>query len=215
MASPSHARCPTRAGRGCHQIPAHFSSLAALLQVVREYGDGASPIRCAARHLELPAPQSLGMPRGVWGVLVTARIRCAAGHGEATLSVWIVAEELPRHVATTPRRAGAPCRPLQRRAGAHPGQRVHLPGQSVPGAGYRVPLPGALLPNTPTRSSVHPSSPRTRRPHTTARLSRTLFEQLGMRMCMRMPRPQRSPSRDPQPCIGCGPRLFGKDKLHR
>ncbi len=110
MASPSHARCPTRAGRGCHQIPAHFSSLAALLQVVREYGDGASPIRCAARHLELPAPQSLGMPRGVWGVLVTARIRCAAGHGEATLSVWIVAEELPRHVATTPRREAARAR---------------------------------------------------------------------------------------------------------
>src|SRR5258708_35641727 len=150
MASPSHARCPTRAGRGCHQIPAHFSSLAALLQVVREYGDGASPIRCAARHLELPAPQSLGMPRGVWGVLVTARIRCAAGHGEATLSVWIIAEELPRHVATTPRRGGAPARV----AGLYNDGRAPIPPNGVPLHAQPNPAAGpAVLRRAPCHSA--------------------------------------------------------------
>ncbi len=76
-------------------------------------------------------------------------------------------------------------------------------------------LAGARAVAAVAKGSVHPSSPRTRRPHTTARLSRTLFEQLGMPIHMRMPRPQRSPSRGPQPRIGCGPRWFGKDKLHR
>src|SRR5260370_36292424 len=107
MASPSSARCPVRDGRKRQQIPAHFGSLAALVVVVREQGDGAHPIRCAARYLELPAPQSSGPWQGVWGVLVTARTPCTAGRGEATLSAWIVAEELPRAVATVRRREAA------------------------------------------------------------------------------------------------------------
>jgi hypothetical protein len=107
MSSPAYLPCPVRVGQGPTQIPAHFGSLAALLEAVREHGHGTSPIRCAARYLELPAPQSAATLQGVWGVLVTARVPCMGGRGEATLSAWIVAEELPRHAATVPRRGAA------------------------------------------------------------------------------------------------------------
>ena len=112
MAIPSHACCPPQAARRCHQIPAHLGSLAALLQTVREHSDSASviPVLCAARYLELPAHQWPGDMQRVWGVLVTARLPCVVGRGEVTLSAWIVAEELPRHVATVPRREAARAR---------------------------------------------------------------------------------------------------------
>jgi hypothetical protein len=110
MTDPAHAPSPARDRRTRPPIPAHFGSLAALLEAVREHGDGACPIRCAARYIELPAPQSPATLQGVWGVLVTARLACVAGRGEATLSAWIVAEELPRHAATAPRREAARAR---------------------------------------------------------------------------------------------------------
>ncbi len=112
MASPPHACCPAQAGRGQHQIPVHFGSLESLLEAVREHSDidGAIPVLCAARYLELPAHQWPGGTQSVWGVLVTARLLGAAGRSEATLSAWLVAEELPRHVATVPQREAARAR---------------------------------------------------------------------------------------------------------
>ena len=104
MANSSCATSLNAARRATQPITAHFSSLAALFEAVREYGTGATIIHCAARYLELPASPTSGMFQGVWGVLVTARIPCAAGRGEATLSAWIVADELPRSVATVSRR---------------------------------------------------------------------------------------------------------------
>ncbi len=142
MASPSSARCPVRDGRKRQQIPAHFGSLAALVAAVREHGDGASPIRCAARYLELPAPQSSGPWQGVWGVLVTARTPCTAGRSEATLSAWIVAEELPRAVATVRRREAA----WARLADLHDEVRKHLEASGFSGqtGQYLVPVTAFL-----------------------------------------------------------------------
>lgn len=112
MSLPFSAPCAWPAGRPqSPPIPAHFGSLAALLEAVREYGDGASPIRCAARYLELPAAPSSGTLQSIWGVLVTARIpRMMDRRGEAVLSAWIVAEELPRFAVTRARREAAQVR---------------------------------------------------------------------------------------------------------
>ena len=109
MSTPFSAPCAWPAGRLHSQpIPAHFGSLAALLAAVREYSDSASPIRCAARCLELPAAPSSGPLQSIWGVLVTTRIPgTVARRGEAVLSAWIAAEELPRSAATRARREAA------------------------------------------------------------------------------------------------------------
>lgn len=107
MANPSCAISVDGVKRAQQPVAAHFSSLAALFEAVREHGASTTTIRCAARYLELPAALSSERLQGVWGVLVTARVSCAAGRGEATFSAWIVAGELPRSIATTPRREAA------------------------------------------------------------------------------------------------------------
>lgn len=107
MSYSAHASSPRSARRDRRQaLPAHYGSLAALLQAIREHNSGqrSLPIRYTTKYLVLPAPQAPELPHEVWGVLVTARIPCVVGgRGEAALSAWIVAEELPHRCATVSR----------------------------------------------------------------------------------------------------------------
>jgi hypothetical protein len=128
----------SRPRRGRHSLPAHLGSLAGLIHAIREHRADTSPILCVAKYLELPAPQSPGLAQSVWGVLVTARIPCTTRRSEATLSAWIVAEELPRQVATRARREAARARlaELERRVRAY----LQASGFTCQAGQYLVPV---------------------------------------------------------------------------